>query len=100
MCVYTYAFKLCKVFLSCQDSHCYTDHHNNGDNIENLHALYPSHENETAHAIWHVLRATISPLKGVIRNRKTESSIIPSGACLPLILNSCAWEWRLDSFPF
>ena len=78
---------------------CYTNHHNNGDNIKNLCTLYSSCENEIAHAIWHVLRAVISPLKGVIRNMKTESSVIPGGAFLLLTLNSCAWDWRLDSFP-
>jgi len=50
---------------------CYTDHHNTGDNIKNLCTLYPSHENETAHVIWHVLRAMIRPLKGIITNMKT-----------------------------
>lgn len=83
--------------LLCQNSEScrYADHHSNGD-IKNLFTLHHSHE-ETVHATSHVLRATISPLKGVIRNMKM---IIYHGACLQLALSSYAWELRLDTFPF
>lgn len=89
-----YAFKPCKNFYflpGLTQWCCNTDHPKNGDNIQIVCTLYPSHENDSAHVIWHVLRAMISLLKNVIRNMETESTIIPSGSCLPQSLNSWAW---------
>lgn len=86
MCIYVYMelsperfFFSTRITQSC----CYSDHPTNSYNVQTLCTLYPSHENNQAHVIWHVLRAMINLLK----NSTSDFYYLP--VMLPCLIKQC-----------